>query len=79
MTLATYKWTIENYHQAIDAGLFADESLELLRGNLVVQPPESAPHAYYNSEISDYLRRMLGDRLFYLGQFEFHKDTIRAI
>ena len=62
MALATYKWTVENYHQAIDAGLFADEAVELLRGNLVVLPPESVPHAYYTSEISDYLRRVLGDR-----------------
>ncbi len=62
MTLATYKWTVENYHQAIDAGLFADEAVELLRGNLVVMSPEREPHAYYNSEISDYLRAVLGDR-----------------
>jgi Uma2 family endonuclease len=63
MTLATYQWTIERYHQAIDAGLFADESVELLRGNLVVMAPEREPHAYYNSEIGDYLRKMLGDRV----------------
>ncbi|AFY38085.1 protein of unknown function DUF820 [[Leptolyngbya] sp. PCC 7376] len=62
MTLATYKWTVENYHQAIDAGLFADEAVELLRGNLVVMSPERESHAYYNSEISDYLRALLGDR-----------------
>ena len=62
MTLTTYKWTVETYHHAIDAGLFADESVELLRGSLVVMAPEGEPHAYYNSEISDYLRQLLGDR-----------------
>lgn len=62
MTLATYKWTTERYHQAIDAGLFANESVELLRGNLVVLAPEREPHAYYNSEVGDYLRELLGDR-----------------
>lgn len=62
MTLTTHQWTVENYHQAIDAGLFADESVELLRGNLVVMSPEREPHAYHNSEVSDYLRILLGDR-----------------
>ncbi|NJN71881.1 MAG: Uma2 family endonuclease [Limnothrix sp. RL_2_0] len=62
MTLATYKWTVKNYHQAIDAGLFADESVELLRGNLVVIAPEREPHAYYTRSISHYLQSLLGDR-----------------
>jgi hypothetical protein len=31
MVLTTYKWTNEKYHQAIDSGIFADESVELLR------------------------------------------------
>lgn len=62
MTLTLYKWTIASYHQAIDAGVWADESVELLRGNIVVMAPERESHAYYNSEISDYLRRLLGDR-----------------
>lgn len=62
MTLATYKWTLKNYHQAIDVGLFVDESLELLRGNLVVMAPEREPHAYYTRSIGHYLQRLLGDR-----------------
>lgn len=62
MTLATYKWTTERYYQAIDAGLFVDESVELLRGDLVVMARESIAHAYYTSEVGDYLRKLLGDR-----------------
>ncbi|OKH14677.1 Uma2 family endonuclease [[Limnothrix rosea] IAM M-220] len=62
MTLATYKWTIANYHQAIDAGLFTDESVELLRGNLVVMAPERELHAYYTRSIGHYLQSLLGDR-----------------
>ncbi|NEO86397.1 MAG: Uma2 family endonuclease [Spirulina sp. SIO3F2] len=57
-----YTWTIERYHQAIDAGLFVDESLELLRGELIVMPPEREPHAYANIEIGDVLRGLLGQR-----------------
>jgi Uma2 family endonuclease len=62
MTLTTYKWTVEHYHQAIAAGLFEDSPVELLRGDIVVMPPEGEPHAYYNSEAGDYLRKLLGNR-----------------
>ncbi|NJL86685.1 MAG: Uma2 family endonuclease [Leptolyngbyaceae cyanobacterium SM1_1_3] len=62
MALATYKWTIEHYHQAVAAGLFEESLVELLRGDLVVMPPEGEPHAYYNSEAGDYIRALLGTR-----------------
>ncbi|MBW4665065.1 MAG: Uma2 family endonuclease [Chroococcus sp. CMT-3BRIN-NPC107] len=63
MTITTYKWTIERYHQAIAAGLFENESVELLRGDIIVMPPEGEVHAYYNSEVGDYLRTLLGSRV----------------
>lgn len=63
MTITTYKWTIERYHQAIDAGLFDDQPVELLRGDIIVMPPEGETHAYYNSEVGDYLRALLGLRI----------------
>jgi Uma2 family endonuclease len=62
MTITTYKWTIERYHQAIAAGLFDNESVELLRGDIIIMPPEGEAHAYYNSEVGDYLRAILGAR-----------------
>ncbi|QLE56520.1 Uma2 family endonuclease [Nostoc sp. TCL26-01] len=63
MTITTYKWTIERYHQAIAAGIFDDQPIELLRGELIVMPPEREPHAYYNTEAADYLRILLGERV----------------
>lgn len=63
MTVTTYKWTIERYHQAVDAGIFDDQSIELLHGDLVVMPPEREPHAYYNTEAADYIRTLLGERV----------------
>ncbi len=62
MTVALYKWTIERYHEAIDAGLFEDQPVELLQGDLVVMAPEREAHACYSSDAADYLRRLLGDR-----------------
>jgi Uma2 family endonuclease len=63
MTVTTYKWTIERYHQAIEAGIFADQSIELWRGDLIVMAPEREPHAYYNTEAVDYLRILLGEQV----------------
>jgi Uma2 family endonuclease len=63
MTVTTYKWTIERYHRAIEAGIFDDQPIELLRGDLSLMPPEREPHAYYNTEAADYLRYLLGERV----------------
>lgn len=63
MTLATYKWTIKQYHRAIEAGIFDDQPIELLRGELIIMSPERETHAYYNTEAADYLRLLLGDRV----------------
>jgi Uma2 family endonuclease len=60
MTITTYKWSLEHYHQAVATGLFDGKSIELLQGELVVMAPEGEPHAYYNSETGDYLRALLG-------------------
>lgn len=42
--------------------MFDDQPIELLRGDLIVIPPEREPHAYYNTEAADYLRTLLGER-----------------
>ena len=62
MTVTLYKWTLDRYHAAIDAGLFDDQSVELLQGNLVVMAPEREPHACYSSDGAEYLRQLLGNR-----------------
>jgi Uma2 family endonuclease len=67
MTVISYRWTVERYHRAIEAGIFDDQSIELLRGELIVMPPERKPHAYYNTEAADYLRSLLGLRSVVLG------------
>lgn len=59
MVVTTYKWTSEKYHQAIENGIFGGESVELLRGDIIVMAPEREPHAYFNTEVADYLRSKL--------------------
>ncbi|NET39682.1 MAG: Uma2 family endonuclease [Cyanothece sp. SIO1E1] len=62
MTVTLYKWTLDRYHAAIDAGLLDDQQVELLRGDIVVMTPEREPHACYSSDGAEYLRRLLGER-----------------
>ncbi len=62
MTVTLYKWTLDRYHAAIDAGLFDNQPVELLQGDIVIMTPEREPHACYSSDGAEYLRRLLGDR-----------------
>jgi Uma2 family endonuclease len=60
MTVTAYKWSIDRYHQAIKLGILDDQSVELLRGEIISMAPEGESHAYYNTEVADYLRSLLG-------------------
>ncbi|MGI0492190.1 Uma2 family endonuclease [Alkalinema pantanalense CENA528] len=62
MTVTLYKWSIDRYHAAIEAGIFDEQPVELLQGDLVVMAPEGTAHAAFSSDAADYLRRLLGDR-----------------
>lgn len=37
-------WTLDEYHRAIDAGVFGDRRIQLLHGELVEMPPMNDPH-----------------------------------
>jgi Uma2 family endonuclease len=62
MTVTTAKWTVDEYHRMIAAGILDDRRVELLKGEIVEIPPEGEPHAYFSSEAGAYLVRLLGDR-----------------
>lgn len=62
MTLSHYQWTIDHYHQAIDAGCFDEQPVELLKGEIILMSPERESHAYHNSECADYLKELLRNR-----------------
>ncbi len=61
MTVTTYKWTIDRYHQAVEAGVF-DAPVELLKGEIIIMPPEGEPHACRGDITAEYLRQLLGQR-----------------
>ncbi len=59
LALVTAKWTLDQYHQMIDAGILAGHHVELLNGKIVEMPPERGPHAHLSSEAADYIRELL--------------------
>ncbi|MEQ9358257.1 Uma2 family endonuclease [Coleofasciculus chthonoplastes] len=62
MAITTAKWTIDEYHRMIAAGILEDRQVELLQGEIVEMSPEGEPHAYFSSEAGEYLMRWLSDR-----------------
>ncbi len=46
MSVIVAKWTIDEYHRIIDAGILSDRKVELLKGEIVEMSPEGEPHAY---------------------------------
>ena len=62
MSVTIAKWTIDEYHRIIAAGILDHRRVELLKGEIVEMAPEGEAHAYFSSEAGDYLSRLLGDR-----------------
>jgi len=62
MTAIKVKWTLDQYHRMVEAGVLDDERVELLRGEIVQMSPEGIPHAHISSRTGEYLIRVLGDR-----------------
>ncbi|MEC4894662.1 MAG: Uma2 family endonuclease [Oscillatoria sp. PMC 1051.18] len=62
MTLTTAKWTVEDYHRMIAAGILQGRQVELLNGEIVEMAPEGEFHAYSSDEAGEYLIYLLGNR-----------------
>ncbi|MCW5316565.1 Uma2 family endonuclease [Nostoc sp. KVJ3] len=61
MTVTIAKWTIDEYHRMIAAGILDNRRMELLKGEIVEMPSEGEPHAYFSSEAGEYLIGLLGN------------------
>ena len=53
------KWSIEDYHRMIEAGILANRRVELLQGDIVEMSPEGPEHYFLGDETSDYLKQLL--------------------
>jgi Uma2 family endonuclease len=56
-----HRFTREEYHRIGDAGLFADECVELLDGTIVTMGRQNSPHAATTHRLHRLLVRVLGD------------------
>ncbi len=59
MTITTYKWSVEEYHQMIESGILADKPVELLNGEIIEMSPEREEHSYTNDDVAELLREKL--------------------
>jgi Uma2 family endonuclease len=62
MSITIAKWTIEQYHQLVNAGMLTDRRVELLLGDIIEMSPEGMSHAVYCGDAVDYLKQLLGDK-----------------
>lgn len=53
MTVTTAKWTIDEYHCIIAAGILDTRHMELLKGERVEIFAEGEPHTYFSSEAGE--------------------------
>ncbi len=53
------KWSVEDYHQMINAGILCDRKVELLVGEIVEMSPESPIHYYTAKQGTKYLETLL--------------------
>ncbi len=61
MTLTTYKWSIEEWHELVDFGLLEGKPVEFLEGEIIEVSPEGIEHSYTNTSVVKYLRNVLAD------------------
>lgn len=53
------RWTVEDYHRMIGAGILTpDDRVELLDGQIVEMAPQNPPHASTTDESADYLKAL---------------------
>ena len=59
MTITTYKWSIEEWHDLVDSGVLAGKKVEFLEGEIIAMSPEGVPHRSTNHRAVKYLRKLL--------------------
>ncbi|MEO0769697.1 MAG: Uma2 family endonuclease [Cyanobacteria bacterium J06649_4] len=61
-TTPQVKWTVEDYHRMIKAGILDERKAELLVGEICTMAPEGAPHAQRSGSLADELYDQLKKR-----------------
>jgi Uma2 family endonuclease len=63
MALTLAKWTLDEYHRMIAAGMLSERHVELLKQKIVEMPPEGPSHASGSTSTREYLSDLLGKRV----------------
>lgn len=58
--LLLHRWTVEDYHRIVEAGVLADHHCELIRGDIVEMAPEGPVHAHRCEMTARYLEQCFG-------------------
>lgn len=58
--LSPIKWSVDDYHRMIAAGILRDRRVELLDGDIVAMSPVEPIHDDIGDELAAYLRAQLG-------------------
>ncbi|MBE9167880.1 Uma2 family endonuclease [Pleurocapsales cyanobacterium LEGE 06147] len=53
------KWSVEDYHRMIEAGILSDRRVELIEGEIIEMSPEGPLHVFVNDKTAEYLRQRL--------------------
>ncbi len=59
MSVTTYKWSVEEWHELVDSGLLEGKPVELLEGEIIEVSPEGVEHSYTSNSVVKYLRKIL--------------------
>ncbi|MGL5939325.1 MAG: Uma2 family endonuclease [Waterburya sp.] len=57
--VASFKWSIEDWHELVESGVLEDKPVQLLEGEIIEMSPEGIPHSYTNRNVVKYLRNLL--------------------
>lgn len=63
MSVATAKWTVEEYHHLVTSGALAHKSVELLQGEIVQMSPEGPLHSNRIRQSAKVARQQVGSDL----------------
>ncbi len=61
--VATFKWSIADWHELVDSGVLAERRVELLEGEIIQMSPEGPMHSSTNYSVVEYFKELLSDRV----------------
>ena len=61
-TQSRIKWTVDDYHRMIEAGILEDRSVELIAGEICTVAPEGTPHTFRSISLVKRFTKAFGEQ-----------------